>query len=87
VIAAAAEDADFADLLKHARSAADFAAMRRRLKNNADAALFGKAFREYAAEAPFDTLASAGGGTTPRQQAFEDVYWALLNSTEFLTNH
>lgn len=86
-IAQAPDDADFGDLLKHARTAADFAAMRKRLKNNADAALLGKAFREYAAEAPFDALASAGGGTTPRQQALEDVYWALLNSTEFLTNH
>jgi hypothetical protein len=24
---------------------------------------------------------------TPRQQAFEDVLWALLNSTEFTFNH
>ncbi len=86
-IAKAPEDADFGDLLKHAKTAADFTEMRKRMKNNADAGLFGKAFRDYAAEAPFDLLAVSGGGTTPREQAFEDVYWALLNSTEFLTNH
>lgn len=86
-IANAPDDADFGELLKHANTAADFAAMRKRLKNNADAGLLAKAFRDYAAEAPFDFLASVGGGGTPREQAFEDVYWSLLNSTEFLTNH
>lgn len=86
-IAQAPADADFASLLRYARTASDFAEMRKRLKNNADAALLAKAFREYAAEAPFDFLASLGGGRTPREQALEDVYWALLNSTEFLTNH
>jgi hypothetical protein len=86
-IANAPDDADFGDLLKHAKTAADFAAMRKRLKNNADAGLLAKAFRDYAAEAPFDFLASVGGGSTPREQAFEDLYWSLLNSTEFLTNH
>lgn len=86
-IAQAPEDADFGDLLKHAKTAADFTAMGKRMKNNADAGLFYKAFRDYAAEAPFDLLAVSGGGTTPREQALEDVYWALLNSTEFLTNH
>lgn len=86
-IAKAPADADYASLLRHARTATDFNEMRKRLKNNADLALFAKAFREYAAEAPFDYLASLGGGKTPREQALEDVYWALLNSTEFLTNH
>jgi hypothetical protein len=86
-IADAPADADFAELLQHAKTAADFAAMRKRLKNNADAGLLAKAFRDYAAEAPFDLLASATGGTTPREQALEDMYWALLNCTEFLTNH
>ena len=50
------------------------------MKNNADAALFAKAFSTYAAEAPLQFLASSGGGNTPREQAFEDMFWALLNS-------
>jgi hypothetical protein len=24
---------------------------------------------------------------TPKQQAYEDMFWALLNSSEFLFNH
>lgn len=86
-IAKAPKDADFSELLKQARTAADFTAMRGRMENNADAALLGKAFSDWVAQAPFQYLAGVGGGNTPRQQAFEDMYWALLNSTEFLTNH
>lgn len=86
-IAKAGPDADFSELLKHAKTSADFAALRDRMKNNADAALFAKAFQAYAAEAPFQYLALIPGGNTPREQAFEDMYWALVNCTEFLTNH
>lgn len=86
-IAKADADADFSELLKHAKTAADFTALRGRMKNNADAALFAKAFQAYAAEAPFQYLALIPGGNTPRKQAFEDMYWALVNCTEFLTNH
>lgn len=86
-IANADKDADFSELLKHAKTAADFTALRGRMENNADAALYVKAFTAYAAEAPFQYLATFGGGDTARQQAFEDMYWALVNCTEFLTNH
>ena len=86
-IANAADDADFTELLKHARTAADYVALRSKMQNNADAGLYAKAFRAYVAEAPFAFLASVGGGSTPREQAFEDLYWALLNSSEFLSNH
>jgi hypothetical protein len=86
-IANAPADADFKELLDHAQSAADFGAMRKRLKNNADGALFVKAYEAWAAEAPFQNMAIQPGGQTPREQALEDVCWALINSTEFLTNH
>jgi hypothetical protein len=86
-IAEAGKVADFSELLKHAKTAADFTALRGRMENNADAAVYVKAFTAYAAEAPFQLLATSGGGDTPREQAFEDMYWALVNSTEFLTNH
>jgi hypothetical protein len=86
-IADAPENADFKELLDRANSAADFAALRKRMKNNADGGLFVKAFEAWIAEVPFQALAAQPGGNTPRQQAFEDLYWALLNSTEFLTNH
>ncbi|MBL9090037.1 MAG: DUF1549 domain-containing protein [Planctomycetaceae bacterium] len=86
-IAEAAEGTDFTELLKHAQTAADFAALRGKMENNADAALYAKAFRTYVAETPFNILAALPGGKTAKQQAFEDLYWALLNSTEFLTNH
>ncbi len=64
-IANAADDADFNELLKHARTAADFMALRGKMQNNADAALYAKAFRAYAAEAPFAFLASVGGARLP----------------------
>jgi hypothetical protein len=83
----AGEDADFSELLKHAKTSADFTALRGKMKNNADAALYVKAFQAFAAEAPFAHLASSGGGNTAREQAFEDLFWALLNCTEYLTNH
>ena len=40
----------------------------------------------------FDPLARAGGrmagvAKTPKEQAYEDLFWALLNSSEFLFNH
>ncbi|MGC3969224.1 MAG: hypothetical protein QM775_18225 [Pirellulales bacterium] len=60
---------------------------RGKMQNNADAGLYAKAFREYVANMPFQYLAAMGGGSTPREQAFEDMYWALLNSSEFLSNH
>ena len=86
-ISQAPQDADFSELLKHAKTAADFTLLRDRMENNADAGLFAKAFVEFAAEAPMQYLAVSAGGDTPREQAFEDMFWALLNSTEFLTNH
>jgi len=30
---------------------------------------------------------AAAGSTDPRRQAFEDLFWALLNSSEFVFNH
>ncbi|HEX3869018.1 MAG TPA: hypothetical protein VHV77_01145, partial [Pirellulales bacterium] len=86
-IANAAPDTDFNELLKHAKTGADFTALRSKMKNNADAGLYARAFRAFASEAPFEALAAQGGGATPRHQAFEDMYWALVNCTEFLTNH
>jgi hypothetical protein len=86
-IAKAGADADFTELLKHARTAADFGMLRGKMENNADAGLYAKAFREYVATVPFQYLATIGGGATPREQAFEDLFWALLNSSEFLSNH
>jgi hypothetical protein len=29
----------------------------------------------------------ASGATTAREQAYEDLFWALLNSSEFVLNH
>jgi hypothetical protein len=86
-IADAPADAEFSELLKHARSAADFKAVYGRMRNNADAGLYVRAFREFSAEAPFRVLAQQGGGQTAQQQAYEDLHWALLNCSEFLTNH
>jgi hypothetical protein len=86
-IAAAPADGDFKELLKHAKTAPDFQAMAKRMRNNADAGLFVKAFETWAAELPFQYLATQGGAGSPREQAFEDVSWALLNCSEFLTNH
>lgn len=87
MIAEAPADADFAELLKHAKTGADFTVLFKKMKNNADAGLLVKAFEQWVAEVPFQYLASVGGGDTAREQALEDVYWALVNSTEFLTNH
>lgn len=86
-ITGAPDDAEFSDLLKHARSAADFRALYGKMRNNADAGLYVRAFREFSAEAPFRYLAQQGGGRTAQEQAYEDLHWALLNCTEFLTNH
>jgi hypothetical protein len=86
-ITGAKDDAEFSDLLRYARSAADFKALYGKMRNNADAGLFARAFREFSAEAPFRYLAQQGGGKTAKEQAYEDLHWALLNCTEFLTNH
>jgi hypothetical protein len=86
-IANAEPDADFAELLKHAHTAVDFQALAKRMRNNADAGLYVKAFQAWVAEAPFQALTLQGGGRTPAEQAYEDVFWALLNSSEFLSNH
>jgi hypothetical protein len=83
----AGSDSDFKELLKHAKTAADFQALYKRMKNNADAALYVKAFNAWAADVPFQYLTMQGGGDTPKEQAFENLYWALLNCSEFLTNH
>ncbi len=87
MITEAPADGDFAALVARAETAADFAALFKRMKNNADAGLLVKAFEAWAAEVPFQYLASVGGGDTTREQALEDIYWALLNSAEFLSNH
>jgi hypothetical protein len=86
-ITGAPSDAEFGDLVKHARSAADFKALFGKMRNNADAGLYARAFREFSAEAPFRVLAQQGGGRTAKEQAYEDLHWALLNCSEFLTNH
>jgi hypothetical protein len=86
-IADADQDADFAELLKHAHTAADFQALAKRMRNNADAGLYVKAFQAWVAEAPFQALTLQGGGRTASEQAYEDIFWALLNSSEFLSNH
>jgi hypothetical protein len=78
---------DFKELVSRAHSAADFAALRARVKNNADGALYVKAHEAWLAEAPFQQLTSQPGGATEREQAYENIYWALLNCSEFLSNH
>jgi hypothetical protein len=87
MIAESPSSADFKELVGRAHSAADFAALRKRVKNNADGALYVKAFEAWAAEAPFQQLATQAGGDTEREQAFENIYWAVLNCSEFLSNH
>jgi len=78
---------DFSELLKNAKSGADFKVLYSKMRNNADAALYVRALREFSAEAPFRALAQQGGGKTAKEQAYEDLHWALLNCSEFLTNH
>ena len=78
---------DFSELLKNAKSGADFKVLYSKMRNNADAALYVRALREFSAEAPFRALALQGGGRTAKEQAYEDLHWALLNCSEFLTNH
>jgi hypothetical protein len=87
MIAQSPASADFKELVDRAHSAADFAALRARVKNNADGLLFVKAHEAWLAEAPFQYLASQPGGDTQREQAYENIYWALLNCSEFLSNH
>lgn len=87
MMARAGNDADFRTLAANARTAADFKELAGKMRNNADAALYVKAFEEWAAEEPFRYLASVPGAKTPQDQAWEDVLWSLLNSTEFVTNH
>jgi hypothetical protein len=78
---------DFSELIKNAKSGADFKVLYTKMRNNADAALYIRALREFSAEAPFRALAQEGGGKTAKAQAYEDLHWALLNCSEFLTNH
>jgi hypothetical protein len=78
---------DFSELIKNAKSGADFKVLYSKMRNNADAALYIRALREFSAEAPFRALAQEGGGKTAKEQAYEDLHWALLNCSEFLTNH
>lgn len=86
-IAKAPEDADFAQLVKYAKTGADFGALAKRMKNNADAGQYARALREFTAEVPFRYLAAQGGAKSAKEQAYEDLHWALLNCSEFLTNH
>jgi hypothetical protein len=86
-IIAAPPGTDFSELLKNAKSGADFKVLYSKMRNNADAALYVRALREFSAEAPFRALALEGGGRTSKEQAYEDFHWALLNCSEFLTNH
>jgi hypothetical protein len=86
-IIAAPPGTDFSELLKNAKSGADFKVLYSKMRNNADAALYVRALREFSAEAPFRALAQQGGGKTAKEQAYEDLHWALLNCSEFLTNH
>ena len=87
MMARAGADADFRTLASQARTAADFKELAGKMRNNADAGLYVKAFEEWAAEEPFRYLASVPGAKTAQDQAWEDVLWSLLNSTEFVTNH
>jgi len=86
-IVTAPVDTDFSELIKKARTGADFKVLYSKMRNNADAALYVRALREFSAEAPFRVLAQQGGGRTAKEQAYEDLHWALLNCSEFLTNH
>jgi hypothetical protein len=36
---------------------------------------------------PFARLGGQVSSTDPRHQAYEDLFWALLNSSEFIFNH
>ncbi len=87
MMARAGNDADFRTLAAQARTAADFKELAGQMRNNADAGLYVKAFEEWAAEEPFRYLVSVAGARTAHDQAWEDVLWSLLNSTEFVTNH
>jgi hypothetical protein len=52
-----------------------------------------KALKTPRKQAPGDALSGVvgrmlpKGGKTPKDQAMEDIFWALLNSSEFLFNH
>ncbi len=86
-VANAPADMEFKELLKFIKTSGDYTALRGRVRNNADGLLFVKAFEQYSADYPLAVLASMGGGTTVEEQAFEDLFFALVNGSEFLTNH
>ena len=86
-IANAGDDADFKVLLTFAKTPADFRTLEQRMETNLDAELYRTAFDAWAAEYPFRYIAAQPGGQTAKEQAYEDLFWALLNSSEFLSNH
>lgn len=87
MMAKAGEESDFRVLAAQAKTAADFKELAGKMKNNADAGIYVKAFEEWVSEEPFRYLATVAGARTAEEQAWEDILWSLVNSTEFVTNH
>jgi hypothetical protein len=80
-------DADFRQLMANAKTAPDFAVMAKRITNIVEAGVYVRALRDFSAHAPFQALVEHGGGSSPKAQAYEDLFWSLLNCSEFLNNH
>lgn len=78
---------DFQAMLSKAKTAADFKLLYQKARNNADIKLLVDAIEQLKVRETFRAIDRTPGATTAKDQAFEDIFWALLNSSEFLLNH